>query len=288
MVKKTLTRRSFLHCATAWALGAAIVGCVPMVRQVSQPTVAWPTPTAGTPIPRPTPTSKALTSVPSETPITVDLSPTKPAETEVVIEETGELVETQEPQHRKYYVDGGHVEIAAHLVYELDSDGSKLRVVKYTEYTAEKVRTLFPSAVELLKKWSDADKRSEIIEALAERGIDFKQLADAAGQPDADPFDLLCHVAYNAPLRTRRERAACVRTEKKDFFEQYGSEAKAVLHELLEKYAEYGVAQFVLPDVLQVPPISSHGNVAEIAKFFGGPEQLKKAVKKMQELLYAA
>jgi type I restriction enzyme R subunit len=209
-------------------------------------------------------------------------------ETEVAIEETGKLVETQEPQHRKYYVDGGHVEIAAHLVYELDSEGNKLRVVKYTEYTAEKVRTLFPSAAELRKKWSDADERSEIIEALAERGIDFEQLADAAGQPDADPFDLLCHVAYNAPLRTRRERAARMRTEKKDFFEQYGAEAKAILHELLEKYAEFGVAQFVLPDVLQVPPISSHGNVAEIAKLFGGPEKLNKAVNIMQELLYAA
>jgi type I restriction enzyme R subunit len=209
-------------------------------------------------------------------------------ETEVVIEEAGELVETQEPQHRKYYVDGGHVEIAAHLVYELDSDGNKLRVVKYTEYTAEKVRTLFPSAVELRKKWSDAAGRSEIIESLAERGIDFEQLADAAGQPNADPFDLLCHVTYNAPLRTRRERAARMRTEKKDFFEQYGPEAKAVLHELLEKYAEYGIAQFALPDVLQVPPISSHGNVAEIAELFGGPEKLNKAVHELQAILYAA
>ena len=46
-----------------------------------------------------------------------------------------------------------------------------------------------------------------------------------------------------------------------------------MLDELLEKYAEHGDAQFVLPDVLKVPPISDHGNVIEIIKLFGGAEQ---------------
>jgi len=207
---------------------------------------------------------------------------------EIVVEGQPEIIEPPQPQIRKYYVNGGYVEIVAHLVYELDSEGNKLRVVKYTDYTAEKVRTLYPSAAELRKKWSDPNRRSEIIEALAERGIDFTELAAAANQPDADPFDLLCHIAYNAPLRTRRERAARMRTENKDFFEQHTPQAKAVLNELLEKYADYGFTQLVLPDVLKLPPISSHGNVSEIAAFFGGPEQLNNAVNQLQALLYAA
>jgi type I restriction enzyme R subunit len=207
---------------------------------------------------------------------------------EILVERPPEIIEPPEPQIRKYYVNGGYVQIVAHLVYELDSEGNKLRVVKYTDYTAEKVRTLYPSAAELRKKWSDPNRRSEIIEALAERGIDFTELAAAANQPDADPFDLLCHIAYNAPLRTRRERAARMRTENKDFFEQHTPQAKAVLNELLEKYADYGFTQFVIPDILKVPPISSHGNVAEIVAFFGGPEQLTNAVNQLQALLYAA
>ena len=203
-------------------------------------------------------------------------------------EGTSEIIEPPEVRHRKYYVDGGQVEIVAHLVYELDSEGNKLRVVKYTDYTAEKARMLYPSAAELRKKWSDPSQRSEIITALEERGINFEDLVAAANQPDADPFDLLCHVTYNAPLRTRRERAAQLKNERKDFFDQYGPDAKAVLNELLEKYAEHGVAQFVIPDILKVPPISRHGNVAEIARFFGGPERLNKAVNELQALLYAA
>jgi type I restriction enzyme R subunit len=161
-------------------------------------------------------------------------------------------------------------------------------VVKYTDYTGEKVRTLYPSAAKLREKWADPIQRSEIIEALADRGIDFEQLAEVTGQADADPFDLLCHVAYSAPLRTRRERATSLKREQKAFLEQYGPEAKTVLDELLEKYAEHGVAQFKLPDILKVPPISNYGNVIEIAQYFGGPEKLNDAVNRLQALLYAA
>lgn len=193
-----------------------------------------------------------------------------------------------EGERRKFYFDGGHVEIAAHLVYELDPDGKRLRVVRFTDYAAEKVRTLYRSAVELRAEWMNPEKRAGIIRRLAERGIDFDELTAATNQPDADPFDLLCHVAFNAPLRTRRERADRLRREKKDFFDQYGPKARAVLEELLEKYADHGVAQFVLPDVLHLPPISEHGNVMEIAALFGGPAQLREAVNQLQTMLYAA
>ena len=191
-------------------------------------------------------------------------------------------------ERRKFYFDGGRVEIAAHLVYELDPDGKQLSVVRYTDYAADKVRTLCPSAPELRAKWADPAQRAEIIERLAERGVSFDELAEAAQQPEADPFDLLCHFAFNAPLRTRRERAQRLRSERKDFFERYGPEARAILDELLEKYAEHGAAQFVIPDVLKVPPVSTHGNITEIVHLFGGADKLRAAVTELQNLLYAA
>ncbi|MBI3608491.1 MAG: DEAD/DEAH box helicase family protein [Nitrospirae bacterium] len=198
------------------------------------------------------------------------------------------MSDSADAQPRKYYFDGGHVDIATHLVYELDPDGTQLRVVRFTDYTAEKVRTLYPTAAELRERWADPEQRSEIIARLEERGINFDELASAADQPDADPFDLLCHITFNAPLRTRRERADRMRKERKDFFDRYGPEAKVVLNDLLEKYAVYGTAQFVIPDVLKVPPISERGNVMEIAGLFGGPERLREAVNTLQTLLYVA
>jgi len=194
----------------------------------------------------------------------------------------------EEGDRRKFYVDGGSVEIAAHLVYELDADGKKLQVKKFTEYTGEKVRSMYASAAELRAKWSDAEERATIIGALEERGISFEELAEAAKQPDADPFDLLCHVAYSAPIRTRRERAEAVRTERTVFFNKFTDGARDVLNELLEKYVEFGAAQFQIPDILKVPPISEHGNVMEIAGLFGGGDKLREALGELQQLLYAA
>ncbi len=192
------------------------------------------------------------------------------------------------PEHRKFYFDGGQVEIAAHLVYELDPDGKQLRVIRYTDYAAERVRVICPTAPELRAQWADPEKRSEIIQLLAERGVSFESLADAAQQPDVDPFDLLCHLAFNAPLRSRRERAQQLRQDRPGFFAQYGPEARAILGELLEKYAEHGYAEFVLPDILKVPPISAHGEIGDIVNIFGGPEKLRDAVNYMQALLYSA
>ena len=129
---------------------------------------------------------------------------------------------------------------------------------------------------------------SEAAWQLAERGIDFGELAEQLALPEADPFDVLCHLAFNAPLRTRRERAQRLKSERKDLFEKYGPEARQVLEELLEKYAEHGDAQLVLPDVLKVPPISRHGAPGEIINIFGGPENLRRAVNELQSELYAA
>jgi type I restriction enzyme R subunit len=213
-----------------------------------------------------------------------------PAGQEPPLEEELGPVITEPPtgEPRKFYFDGGQVEIVAHLVHELDPNGKQLRVVKYTDYAAESVRSLAPTSADLRQRWADADKRSEIIAALNERGIDFDQLAEQAGQTDADPFDLLCYLAFNAPLRTRRERAQRLKSERRDYFDKFSPEARQILDELLEKYAEHGDAQFLLPDVLRVPPISTYGQPSEIIKLFGGPEQLRQAVNELQGLLYAA
>lgn len=216
----------------------------------------------------------------------------------IILSDTGEPVDETEvgvpgvaepggQTREKFYYDGGQVEVAAHLVYELDSHGKQLRVVRYTDYAAETVRTLYFSARDFKKSWHSSEQRKAVVDALAERGVDIGALIESSGQPSSDPFDLLCHLAFNAPLKTRRERATQVKSSRKDFFTKFGPEARMVLEELLEKYAQHGEAQFVLPDVLHVPPISNHGQPAEIIRLFGGPHNLRQAVNELQDLLYA-
>ena len=189
---------------------------------------------------------------------------------------------------RKYYVDDGEVEIVKHLVYELDSEGRKLACRQLTDYTADRVRTLYPNASDLRRDWLDSERRAEIVDRLLEQGIDMETLAEAAGRPEADPFDLLCHLAFHAPLRTRRERAERLKQEDTAFLEQYVPAAREVLGAMLDKYAEHGSVQFKLPDILEIPPISEWGNVIEISDRFGGVQNMRKAVAEMQKRLYAA
>nr|WP_276611655.1 type I restriction-modification enzyme R subunit C-terminal domain-containing protein [Thiorhodococcus mannitoliphagus] len=190
------------------------------------------------------------------------------------------------PPPRKFYVDGGQVEIIAHVVYELDAEGNQLRVVQFTDYTAEKIRTLFTSVDELQDRWADPVQREEVILELEARGITFAELSEVTGRPDADPLDLLCHLAFETPLRTRKERAAHLRKAHLDLFDQYGPEARDILSALLDKYSDFSPSQFNIPDALGVQPISAYGNAMEIAGLFGGALQMKQAVDRMQSLLY--
>jgi len=203
------------------------------------------------------------------------------------LSETPKLSNDSEGEPRKYYVNGGSVEIVADVVYELDPDGKRLAPIKYTDYTLKQVRSMYTSASELRSKWSDAEQRRQILSLLEEKGITVEQLASATKRFDADPFDLLCHVAYNAPVRTRKERAELLRKNKKDFFDKFGAEARQILNEMLDKYIEFGTVQLTDTNILKVPPLSLHGNLMEISELFGGTAAFRNSIGEMQVLLYA-
>jgi len=118
---------------------------------------------------------------------------------EPVIEWKQPNLDPVQPRERvKFYVDGGSVDIVVDLVYELDANGKQLRVVKYTDYSANNIRSMFTSAAELRSAWSNVDQRAVIINELEERGITTQYLAKVAKMPDADPFDLIS--IHTAPI----------------------------------------------------------------------------------------
>jgi type I restriction enzyme R subunit len=193
----------------------------------------------------------------------------------------------EELVRRKYYVDDVPATIVAEMTYELDQDGRRI-MTKFTDYAAAQVRTLYPNSADMRRDWCDPQGRANLIAKLEERNIDFDHLAAVMNQPDADAFDLLCNVAFNAPIRTRRERAERVQTEETKFFKRYAEPAQQILVALLEKYAELGLTQFKMPDVFKVQPLTQYGNISEIARLFGGADKLRLAVTELQNLLYAA
>ena len=138
-------------------------------------------------------------------------------------------IKPDEPESRKIYVNGVLVTIIAERVKYLDADG-KLITESLRDYSKRAVTNRFASLDTFLKRWNAADRKQAIIDELEEEGLRLEPLADEVN-PDLDPFDLICHVAYGRPPLTRRERAENVR--KRDVFSKYGPQARAVLDALL-------------------------------------------------------
>jgi len=200
----------------------------------------------------------------------------------------GEIITDSSDEPRKFYVDGGTVEVIGHLVYDLDTDGKKLQVVRYTEYSGRAVRSLYPGSQEFQRDWANPDTRSDLLRELTERGISFEELAASSELPDADPFDLLCHLAWNAPLLTRRQRAEQARKSAQNLFSQHSETAREILALMLDKYIERGIIQFnTLSELMKVQPFERYGTPTEIAnRHFGGIQGLKSAVSQLQSVIY--
>jgi type I restriction enzyme, R subunit len=196
--------------------------------------------------------------------------------------------EDLEGRAEKFYVDDAAVFVTADSLYLVDARTGRLRLVDYRDYVGDRVRALYPDPRDLRAEWRAVDGRDRVRETLAVRGISFEELAERAGLPDADPFDLLVHLAWNTPVVTRRERAGRVRREHADFLDRFAADARQILDELLEKYAEFGVGELSDLRVLEVPPFPDRGTPTQIAALFGGAPNLREAVDELQELLYAA
>ena len=188
---------------------------------------------------------------------------------------------------RRYVVDNVEVKVAAERVQYFDADG-RLITESLKDYTRKALAKEFDSLDDFLRRWSSAEKKQAIIEELAEQGVFFDALADEIGRKSGkefDPFDLICHVAWDRPPLTRRERAEQVR--KRDYFSKYGQQARRVLDALLDKYADEGVTHIEEPRILTIAPFTDFGTPMEIIQAFGGPNQYRQALHELEEALYA-
>ena len=185
---------------------------------------------------------------------------------------------------QKYYVEEGEVTIIAETVQILDANGN-LITVQFTQYTKDRITTMFTDAEEFKKAWSDPYARKDIIEQLENSGISLNQLEEITQIKEADYFDLLCHVAFGMRPITRKQRAE--RVKKAEKLQTYSEKDREIIQLILEKYIEFG-AEELSPNIIKVHPISQKGNVMEIVNEFGGIDEFKKVLTEIQQLLYAA
>jgi type I restriction enzyme R subunit len=183
---------------------------------------------------------------------------------------------------KKYFVDDVEVRVATERVQYLDSDG-KLITESLKDYSRKTLRKTYTSLNAFLNAWNEADRKQVLIDEMASQGVFLDELAETVGR-DYDAFDLICHVAFDQPPLTRRERAE--RVKKRHVFAKYGEQARAVLQALLEKYADSGLRSVESLDILKVDPLAGFGTPIEIVKLFGGKDNYLAAIRDLETQLY--
>lgn len=211
---------------------------------------------------------------------------------------TGDAVEFPEPEtpdvsivdedpaeygkRRKVTVNGVEVLIIKERVQYLGDNG-KIITESLRDYTRKNVRSTYASLDAFLTSWKQADRKRAIIDELEQQGVIFSALNEEIGSA-FDPFDLICHVAFEQKPLTRRERADQVR--KRDYFTQYGDLARKVISALLDKYSDEGELDLENPEIIRLDPLSKLGSPVEIIRAFGGKPAYDVAIHSLTEELY--
>lgn len=183
----------------------------------------------------------------------------------------------------KFQVSGVAVKKMAERVQYYDSDG-KLVTESFKDYTRKTIKKQFTSLDDFTRKWNAAERKQTIIDELANQGVIWQALEEDISK-DIDPFDLICHVAFDQPPLTRTERANNVK--KRNYFTKYSEQAQTVLNALLDKYADAGVTEIESIHVLKVQPFDQMGKPMEIAKqAFGNRKGYDQAITDLESKLY--
>ena len=209
-----------------------------------------------------------------------DPIPPEPGEDETIIYVPPTPYPLDSP--RKIYVDGIDATVIAERVEYLDEYG-KLVTESLRDFTRKALKKRFASLDDFLRRWKAAERKQAIVEELEAEGLVLDAIAEELGK-ELDPFDLICHVAFDAKPLTRRERAANVK--KRDVFNKYGEQARAVLDALLAKYADQGVFNLDDVSVLRIPPLTELGTPVQLINAFGGKDKFVAAVHDLQAALY--
>lgn len=188
-------------------------------------------------------------------------------------------------KRKKYYVGDVEVSVLKQRVQYIDKNG-KLITESLTDYTKRNVLSKYATLHDFLRVWNSAERKQAILDELTEQGVLIEELQEQIGH-EFDPFDLLCHIAFDQSPLTRRERANKVK--KRNYFAKYGEKTAAVLDALLDKYADSGISNIESLDVLKVNPIREFGTPQFIVnKIFGGKEKFKQAIRELEQELYVA
>src|SRR3989344_5863084 len=137
---------------------------------------------------------------------------------------------------------------------EVEFDGIKLSYAEYRKYSKDKISQTIHSSDELRVIWLDPEKRERFIADLEAMKVNITLIKSIENLEDIDSFDVVAHIAFDAPLMTREDRVKHFMRHNAKDIDRYGKEIGEAIREIMEKYKNSGeenlsAQAFLLPNM---------------------------------------
>jgi len=205
-------------------------------------------------------------------------------ESETECDSNDEVIQP-DPNHKlrkKTYVDGVEVEIVGEQIQYLNERGNLISE-SLRKFTRNSLRKQLGSHDNFILRWDSATQKQIIVDEIESQGFPLSEINQRLCK-DLDPFDLICHIVYDARPKTRQERANNAR--KHNIYTKCGGQARDVLDALLDKYADEGIFNLTDVNVLKIPPFNRIGTPVELINAFGAKQDYDQAVHDLLSALY--
>ena len=167
-------------------------------------------------------------------------------------------------------------------------DGTPMSAVQFMESLFQDLPALFKDEDELRRLWSRPDTRRLLLNGLADKGCDRRQLAELSSLIKAeksDLYDVLAYIAYAVPHISRARR---VETRKANILMNRDYKQREFLEFVLGHYIEEGVSELDTKNLPQLIRLKYHTAEDAIAELGLGTEAIKDMFVGFQQYLYEA
>ncbi|MFL5804838.1 MAG: EcoAI/FtnUII family type I restriction enzme subunit R [Roseiflexaceae bacterium] len=180
------------------------------------------------------------------------------------------------------------VTIADEATFIVEGMHEPMTLEGYLDYSRARIVGFVSEWCKLQAIWQNAEQRRVLLDQLARASVHVEMLAEVLKVPQADQFDLLTHLAYDMPIRSRAERAGDFRARERPWLDAQSAPAREVILALLDKYELGGLSQISDPAIFRVSPFREMGEVRGVIARFGDAQRLRMALDELQQRLYAA
>jgi type I restriction enzyme R subunit len=175
------------------------------------------------------------------------------------------------------------IEVTVDEEIEVEFDGIKLSYAEYRKYSKDKIGQAIHSSDDLRAIWIDPQKREQFILDLDAKRVNISLIRMIENLEDIDTFDIIAHIAFNAPLLTREDRVTHFMRQNAKSIDMYGKEIGEAIRDIMEKYKNAG-EENLSSEFFELPNMSAKQDAIK-SKY---PRGLFGFVHSIKEGIYSA